>query len=182
MTAAPPRRIVVTGGECTGKTTLAAELAARFAIPWLPEASRLRAEQVARREGRELTAEDVEPIAQLHCAAEDAAAARGPRALVLDADLLSTVVYARHYYGACPAWIEDEARRRLGDLYLLHHPDVPWVSDGVRDRPAERAEVHRAFADLLHGWRAVTVDVRGDWRERRGIAETAVAALLGGRS
>ena len=175
-----PRRIVVTGGECTGKTTLAAHLAARFAVPWLPEASRLRAEEVARGEGRELAAGDVEPIARLHCAAEDVAAASGPRALLLDADLLSTVVYARHYYGSCPAWIEAEARRRLADLYLLHAPDVPWIADGVRNRPSERAEIHRSFADLLRSWRAPTVEVSGDWSARRRIAERAVADLLGG--
>jgi len=171
---------VVTGGECTGKTTLAAHLAARFAVPWLPEASRLRAEEVARGEGRELAAGDVEPIARLHCAAEDVAAASGPRALLLDADLLSTVVYARHYYGSCPAWIEAEARRRLADLYLLHAPDVPWIADGVRNRPSERAEIHRSFADLLRSWRAPTVEVSGDWSARRRIAERAVADLLGG--
>jgi len=174
-----PWRVVVTGGECTGKTTLAAELAERFAIPWLPEASRLRAEDVLRREGRELSAGDVEPIAQLHCAAEDVALASCPRALLLDADLLSTVVYARHYYGSCPPWIEAEARRRLADLYLLHSPDVPWISDGVRDRPSERAEIHRLFAGALRASGAPVVEVSGDWPQRRAIAERAVAGLFG---
>jgi len=177
---ARPIRIVMTGGECTGKTTLAGDLASRFAVPWLPEASRLWAEQVAANERRELVAEDVEPIARLHAAAEDVVAASGPRALVLDADLLSTVVYARHYYGACPAWIESEARRRLADLYLLHRPDLPWISDGVRDRPAERAEIHRLFASLLEAWRAPTVEVRGAWPQLFAIAEAAVEALLRG--
>ena len=178
--AARPRRIVVIGGECTGKTTLASDLAARFALPWLPEASRLRAEQVALQEGRELTAGDVEPIAHLHCAAEDVAAASDPRAIILDADLLSTVVYARHYYGSCPPWIEAEARSRLADLYLLHAPDVPWISDGVRDRPSERAEIHGRFTDLLRAWRAPVVEVSGDWARRREIAEQAVTNLLAG--
>ena len=164
--AARPRRIVVIGGECTGKTTLASDLAARFALPWLPEASRLRAEQVALQEGRELTAGDVEPIAHLHCAAEDVAAA--------------SVVYARHYYGSCPPWIEAEARSRLADLYLLHAPDVPWISDGVRDRPSERAEIHGRFTDLLRAWRAPVVEVSGDWARRREIAEQAVTDLLAG--
>ena len=33
-------RVVVTGSECTGKTTLAADLAARLSVPWVPEYAR----------------------------------------------------------------------------------------------------------------------------------------------
>ena len=36
MTAAP-KRLVVTGSECTGKTTLAAALATRYDVPVSPE-------------------------------------------------------------------------------------------------------------------------------------------------
>ena len=82
--------------------------------------------------------EDVAPIARAHVAAADAAlreAARRERpAVFFDQDLLSTVVYARHYYGDCPPWIERLAAERLGDLYLLCRPDLPWTADGVRDR------------------------------------------------
>ena len=56
--------------------------------------------------------------------------------MFFDQDLLSTVVYARHYYGDCPPWIERLAVERLGDLYLLCPPDVPWSADRRRDRPA----------------------------------------------
>ena len=48
--------------------------------------------------------------------------------MLLDTDLVSTVVYSRHYYGDCPAWIEAAAVRRLADLYLLHDIDVPWTA------------------------------------------------------
>jgi len=34
-----------------------------------------------------------------------------------DTDLVSTVVYSRHHYGECPAWIVGEAKKRLSDLY-----------------------------------------------------------------
>src|SRR5262245_44839117 len=134
MAAEATRPLVVTliGSESTGKTTLAALLGRHFACPWVAEAAR------AYVEGRKapLTAADVEPIARAQMAAEDAGRAAAERLLVLDTDLVSTAVYARHYYGSCPAWIEREARARLADLYLLHHPDVPWVADGpYRDRP-----------------------------------------------
>lgn len=169
-----PLRVVVSGSECTGKTTLASELAARLGAPWSPESARAYAERI----GRELTADDVEPIARQQIAAEDAAEARAAAGLlVCDTDLVSTVVYARHYYGACPAWVEAAARARRGDLYLLLRPDVPWVADGVRDRPRDREELHALFEAALHACGARVATIRGAWDERRVAAEAAVAAL-----
>jgi len=172
-------RVVVTGGECTGKTTLAVRLAGRHGAVVVPEAARLVAEE----KRAPLDASDVARIARWHVAQADAAAAesarRGLRLLVLDTDLLSTVVYARHYYGACPTWIEREARARLADLYLLHHPDVPWLPDPARDRPERREEIHALFAEALREFGARAVDVRGDWDERERLAAEAVDALLG---
>lgn len=140
-----PRIVVVTGSESTGKTTLARELAEHFGVLWVPEQSRRYAESV----GRLLEAGDVEPIARWQRDAEDTARAetarRGLRWLFLDTDLVSTVVYARHYYGACPPWIVAAARMRLANDYLLCDIDVPWVGDAVRDRPLAREEVHGSF-------------------------------------
>lgn len=171
-------RVAVTGSECTGKTTLAAELAVRYGTACAPEAARAYAENA----GRELTAADVEPIARAQIAAEDAAAARAVGGLlVLDTDLASTLVYARHYYGACPRWIEEAARARRADLYLLLHPDVPWIADGVRDRPRRREELHALFAHTLRALEARVVDVRGDWNTRRALALAAVEARAASR-
>ncbi len=170
-----PHRVVVTGSECTGKTTLAQTLARRFAAPWVPEYSRAYAEARA-----ELGPQDVEPIARGHLAAEERAAITATRLLVLDADLVSTVVYARHYYGDCPQWIAGAATERRGDLYLFAHPDVPWIADGIRDRPDRREEIHALFAAELERLAAAVVPVRGDWAAREATAIAAVERLLAG--
>jgi NadR type nicotinamide-nucleotide adenylyltransferase len=177
MAAAPDRLLVVTliGSESTGKTTLAALLARHFGCPWVPEAARAYLEAHA----GPLTADDVEPIARAQMAAEDAGRAAAERLLVLDTDLVSTTVYARHYYGAGPAWIEREARRRLAYLYLLHHPDVPWVDDGpFRDRPQDREEVHALFQETLRAFDARVVDLAGPYPERQARALAAVDEAL----
>ena len=173
-----PLRVVVTGSECTGKTTLARALAKRFGAPWVPEFC--RGWQDAK--GRPLEAEDVEPIARGQVAEADAAEAAARDVVVLDTDLLSTAVYARHYYGSCPAWIEKAARTRLADLYLLCAPDLPWEADGQRDRGEGREEMHGLFADALARAGAEVRLVSGTGPNREEAAAAAVAAALERRS
>jgi nicotinamide riboside kinase len=94
--------------------------------------------------------------------------------IVLDTDLVSTVIYARHYYGAVPSWILGAERQRRADLYLLCDVDVPWVPDGVRDRPVNRGEMFVLFREALARRGANVVAVRGDWESRWRIAREAV--------
>jgi len=173
-----PLRVVVTGSECTGKTTLARTLAELFGAPWVPEYSRGYCET----KPGPLGPEDVEPIARGQMAEADAAEARATDLLVLDTDLLSTVVYARHYYGACPPWVEEAARSRRADLYLLCAPDLPWTADGVRDRGEAREAMHRLFAGELARAGVRVVSVAGPGPGREEAAADAVARALARRS
>ncbi|MGQ0646585.1 MAG: AAA family ATPase [Gemmatimonadaceae bacterium] len=168
-------RIVVTGSECTGKTTLARELARFLRTDWLPEWSR----EYAETRGAVLTLEDVEHIARGHIAREDATLGGGRGPLVLDTDLVSTTVYSEFYYGSCAPWIREEARLRKADLYLLTAIDLPWAPDGVRDRPGERSELHNRFVRRLRELDALVLPVDG-LGERR--SQNAIANIRGWRA
>ena len=162
---APLARICLTGPECTGKTTLAQLLARDLGVPWVPEYAR----EYAEARGNQLTADDAEPIARGQIALMD----RAPQSAILDTDLLSTVVYARHYYGACPAWIEDEALRRRAGLYLLLDTDVIWQPDAARDTGGDaREDLFDAFRAALDEFETRWEIVSGGWEERyrRAIA------------
>jgi NadR type nicotinamide-nucleotide adenylyltransferase len=168
-----PFAVVLTGPECTGKSTLAGELAAQLDAVISREFARTYVD--GRREP--LGAADVEPIARGQIAIEDEAQRQATHALVKDTDLVSTVVYAQHYYGDCPAWIERRARERLGHLYLLLAPDVPWLADGWQRQSAERrVAAYDLFARTLRLWKAHVTEISGSWDERRARALAAVAS------
>ena len=152
--------VTVTGSECTGKTTLARDLARHFGTVWVPEFARDYLVEKTATTGIPLDASDVEPIAG--------------GLVILDTDLVSTVVYAHHYYGACPEWIEQAARDRRADRYLLCDIDVPWIADPARDRPDLREHMHALFVDALDALGAGYVTIRGGWDERLATAVEAV--------
>ncbi len=172
------KRVVVTGSESTGKTTLAADLARHFGTVWVSEYAREYLDEKVATTGLPLDEGDVEPIARGQIAAEDRGAALAEGLLVLDTDLVSTTVYARHYYGACPAWIEQAARDRRADLYLLCDIDVSWVADPQRDRPHMREHMHALFVGALEALGAPYVTIRGSWDDRRAAAIAAVSMVV----
>ena len=162
-------RVCLIGPHSTGKSTLARELAAHYATQWVAEYAR----DYALAAGRELTADDVPRIAAGQLANEERAA--GAELLILDTDLLSTVVYSRPYYGTCVEWIEQQARERRADLYLLMDVDTPFVDDPARDSADVREELFAKFRDALTECGAEFVVIRGTWDERKNAAIAAIA-------
>ena len=161
-------RIVVTGSQSTGKTQLAEQLAAHYGVPWVPEFARDYAEQ----KGGTLTSADVTPIGSGQITREDAAMRGLTGMIVLDTDLVSTVVYSEQYYGSVPAWIPIAAKERIADLYLVCDIDLPWVADTVRDAQHQRRQMHDSFIQHLTHYGAAHHVVSGTGPERlsRAIA------------
>lgn len=169
-------RVVLTGSESTGKSTLAGRLAAHYGARLVPEFVRGYAEV----RGGVIELSDHGPIARGQMALEDEHVARAaPDGLVVqDTDLLSTVVYCEHYFGVCPAWIAETATTRRPDLYLLCEIDVEWVADGVRDRGHMREEMQRLFRDAVAQSGAPFAVITGAADERLLRATEVIDALL----
>lgn len=203
-----PRRLVVIGPESTGKTTLAQQLGAWLQAPVVPEFAREHAARVARPltaddvepiARGQVAAEDLAHARAIPRPGPAATPRPGPASVseprsgtqrrvtptpahdlvVLDTDLVSTTVYAEHYYGHTPPWILEAARERLGALYLLTAPDLPWEADGIRDQPRARRQLHQAFGRRLQELGACVLPVSGAGPVR---LEVAMAAVRGWRA
>ena len=131
---------MVTGSESTGKTTLARRLAAHHATSSSPEFAR----DYLERKGAPLIAADVEPIAHGQRAGEEAARRRSRRLVVKDTDLISTVLYARHYYGALPGL------DRGGSAAAPGRPLSPLPSRRALVRRRPPARPRRIGAEEMH--------------------------------
>lgn len=166
-------RVCVFGPESTGKSTLAARLAAHFDTVWVPEHARALLEL----SHGAIERDDIERIARGQRAAEDALARSANRVLFTDTDLLTTTIWSDALFGDCPAWLRREADARRSTLHLLCDVDVPWVADEVRYFPDDR----RAFFDRCEAalqsrdWPYVIL--RGTWDERFRRAVEAVTAI-----
>lgn len=167
-------RIVLTGSECTGKTTLASDLSAHYGVTPVPEYLR---EYFEFKNGV-LTIEDAIPIAEGQIRNEISTEKAGNNPLICDTNALSSIIYSRHYYGHCPQWIEQQLKDHPYHLYLLCETDIPWQADGQRDRPAEREHMQSLFRNELLKRKLPFVEISGDRKQRLDMAVRAVDRIL----
>ncbi len=130
--------MVLSGVESVGKTWLSMRLAALLGAEVVPEVGRSYTEAL----DRPLTLADHHAIAAEHARLAEAAAARQPRLLVEDTDIVMTTSWATMLFGERDPLLAAMPSR--ADLHLLLLPDLPFVPDPVRmfGDPASRARFH----------------------------------------
>jgi len=168
------KRVSVFGPESTGKSTLAARLAAHYRTALVPEYARAHLEHG----GGAHSVADMEAIARGQIASEDALLPEANRLLITDTDPLVTPIWSRSLHGVCPPWIEEQARARRYDLTLLTDVDVPWVPDPIRYLPDDRRPFFDRCEAALREHQRPYVVIRGSWDERFAAACRAIDALL----
>lgn len=170
------KRVCVFGPESTGKSTLAAHLAARFDTVWVAEYARLYTEMF----GTRVVVDDLLRIVQGQMASVTAAKRQANRILIEDTDAILTAVWSDMLLGGRSAALDvfdDPA-----DLYLLCDVDVAWADDGTRYFPGD--EDRRRFFALCKAEltrRGLTYAViGGDWAQRERAAEAAIREAFPG--
>lgn len=128
------KRVVLTGPESTGKTTLCQKLAAHFQTNWVEEYGRTHWEAAQ----HPLTVADISIVGKTQLQMEQAAATQSNKILFCDTDLIVTQIWSEIYFKKCPQWIIEHNKTARYDLYLLMNIDIPWVDDGTREFPQSR--------------------------------------------
>ena len=158
------KKIVITGPESTGKTTLAEALAQRLNALLIPEYARSYVEQL----NRPYTYSDVEMIAR-HQIDEERKFSDSDRSgiLLMDTWLIITKVWFEVVYGKAPEWIEKQIASDDIDLFLVCAPDIPWIADPIRENGGEmRLKLFDRYIKEIesHGFAYEIVSGSGEFR------------------
>ncbi len=171
-------RVSLTGPESTGKSTLAAQLAAHYGTTFAPEFAR----EYLADSGPHYSPRDLEEIARGQLAAEAAAVAeaeaQGHRVVFFDSDLLVIKIWFEHSFGSCPEWIQQAVANQHYDLVLLMAVDLPWQPDPLREHPHLRQHFYDLYQRELREQMSNFAEVAGDYGRRLAQACFLVDELL----
>ncbi len=166
-------KIVLTGPESTGKTTLARQLASHYGTCWVPEFARACLDQL----NRPYEEADLMEIAKGQLALEDKLATKANRLLFCDTGLLVLKVWSEYKYGSCHPWILRQLRERRYDMFFLCGIDVPWQFDPQREHPGARQELFELYKKELQSLKLPFVELLGNEEERLAFAVKIIAEM-----
>jgi len=167
-------RIVITGAESTGKSTLAKALSAHYREPWTAEFVRSYVDQLQ----RDLQGQDLNPIAAGQLALEDRQLNSARQLIIHDTNILSSILYADHYFDTELDWVWQRFLERDYSLYLLCVPDIPWQADpGQRDSADAREYLQQRFKDTLDRLQLPYIEISGTPPARLAQAVVAIDSL-----
>ena len=133
-------RIIITGPESSGKTTLCESLSSYFNISYSKEYAREYLQKI----DRNYTQKDLIIIAKGQLESEK-------NYTLLDTDLITIKVWSNYKYGSCNKWIlkKIENQKSENRLYLLCKPDIQWKKDNLRENPKNRKELFELYKKEL---------------------------------
>jgi NadR type nicotinamide-nucleotide adenylyltransferase len=139
-------RVALLGGESSGKSTLAAVLAAHYRTVWVPEYLREFTENA----GRPPLEHEQLGVAQTQIEREYRALPQARRFLFCDTTPLMIALYSEFCFGRIDAALAALARQHGYDFTIVTAPDIAWVADGLqRASDQVRQAIHQAVVARL---------------------------------
>jgi NadR type nicotinamide-nucleotide adenylyltransferase len=179
------KKIVVIGPESTGKSWLCEKLSVHFNTNWVKEYAR----EYLLANGTEYTLNDLTLIAKGQIEAENklvdlmqnnVEAANTNKPLFIDTDLYVMKVWSEFVFNQCSFEILNGIVLQKNDLYLLCKPDIPWVSDELREYPdlITREKLFLHYKDIMINQSVPWIEINGHFENRFQLAVQAVNQLL----
>lgn len=169
-----PKKVVVIGPECTGKSHLSAYLADHFKTVYVPEYARGYLDNLP----RPYEFHDLLTIAHGQLRLEDSWAGDANKVLICDTDLYVIKIWSEFRFGEVHPEILSTIQSRKYDLYLLTYVDIPWETDPQREHPDKREQLYQIYLEEMKSQQVPFVEIKGEMEERRKTAVGAVAQML----
>ena len=172
-------KAVLFGPESTGKSTLAARLAAHFQTVWVEEYMRKYLQKKWDEKAGVCEPHDLIVIARAQMRNENRLSKIANNVLFCDTDLLQLKVYSEAYYnGYCNPDLHKHALKNWYDLYFLTNIDIPWIPDDLRDKPHDREGMFKRFKSALKLSKRPFIILDCDEEQRFETAVLAINELL----
>jgi len=155
-------KIIVTGPESSGKTSLSQLLASALNAPMAPEFARSYVEWL----GRPYERRDLKSIARGQSLWENWHATKANPYLVCDTDWTVLHVWETYRFGGTGTWEQGYLPVAPANLYLLCAPDFPWEHDPLREHPEERDALFEQYLKLLEDRRLPFTVLEGSPEKR----------------
>ena len=169
-------KVVITGPECSGKSTLARGLAAYYESSFLSEYSREYLDSL----DRPYTKNDLLIIArkqfQLEVKYSD------QNMLLCDTSMLVLKVWSRVKYGSVHPEILELLEGSRPDLYILPDYNIPYEEDPLREHPDDRHHLNQIYLEELSTSLVPWIGVYGDPKSRIEEARIHIDTLMVSKS
>jgi nicotinamide riboside kinase len=156
---AEQKKIVFTGPECSGKSTLAAHISEYLNWPLVTEAAREYLSGVD-----DYHFEDLKHIAALQLLKEEMALLKGVSGIICDTDILTIDIWAWLKFGEQNLLVSNE--EYPVSLYILCKPDFPVIFDAMREDAKRRKMLFDLYLLILLRRKESFIIVEGKREER----------------
>ena len=156
------RKIIITGPESSGKTTLSKALSSILNVAWVPEYSR----QYLTEQNGKYHYDDLRKIAQGQLEMEKRFGAIEAEFLILDTSFLVLKIWSEKKYRKADPYILNRLELEQKSIYLLCKPDIPWQADALRESENERDELFECYHEFLKTNKSLFTVVDGSQKNR----------------
>ena len=163
-------KIITTGPESSGKTTLCEQLSNHFDIPLTKEFARSYIDNL----DRNYIIGDLLSIAKEQLKSE-------LNSHLFDTDLITIKIWSKYKYGRCDKWILDQIEKQKTEkrFYLLCKPDIFWQPDKQRENPNDREALFKIYKQELENLGHDYFIVEGENRTENSILKiSSITSLI----
>ncbi len=156
------KKIILTGPESTGKSTLAKQLAQVYNTVWVPEFARTYLKGL----NRPYREDDLLKIAQGQRDLESFFSKKTNQYLFCDTSMLVMKIWSEYRFGKCHPWILEQLENEKNAIYILCGTDILWEYDEQRENPKDRNELYAKYLSELKFYQKEFIEVAGSQEVR----------------